>query len=127
MKNTLATETQKTSMLFLILIHTQMFKYKKKNVWVICKREWVGRDKLTDKLITDLILYNGVSIRRHPDSTEEVKEVVRATYYHKSSTDKNTQHDFCSEKDESWCKWCVTEIQGTFVLFKHNLLLQNGI
>lgn len=52
------------------------------------------------------------------------EESVWAMYYHKSSTNKNPEHNFCPGGAESWSKWRVAEAQGAFVLFKMTLLFK---
>lgn len=59
-----------------------------------------GPGKLTDKVIGELTTYYGLAIRRHPDSIEEMKKAIWATYYHKSSTD-NKPHQNCPSGVES--------------------------
>lgn len=54
-----------------------------------------GAGKLTDKVINEFSLYYGLAIRRHPDCVESMKNEIWATYYHKSSSDKNPQHQNC--------------------------------
>ncbi|GAB1860682.1 Mutator-like transposase domain-containing protein [Camponotus japonicus] len=74
---------------------------------------------LTNKLMQDLSLYYGLAIRRHPDSVEEMRKEIWATYYHKISTDENPQHQYCPEDADSWCKWRQHEATGTLASFSH--------
>lgn len=78
-----------------------------------------GAGKLTDKVIADLTTYYGLAIRRHPDSVEDMKNAIWAIFYHNSSTDDNPQHKFCPAGKDSWCKWRVSEADGTLESFKH--------
>ncbi|XP_076683524.1 uncharacterized protein LOC143376766 [Andrena cerasifolii] len=71
-----------------------------------------GSGKLTDKVIGELTKYYGLAIRRHADSTEEMRKEIWATFYHKCSTDTNPQHEYCPAGENSWCKWRKTEAQG---------------
>lgn len=61
-----------------------------------------GAGKLTDALIKDLTLYYGLAIRRNPNSVEDMKREIQASYFHKISTDEKPRHEFCST---SWCWW----------------------
>lgn len=67
----------------------------------------------------DLSLYYSLAIRRHPDSVEKIHSEIWATYYHKISIDEKSQHLFCPENVESWCKWRQHEAAGTLSLFSH--------
>jgi len=78
-----------------------------------------GAGKLTDKVISDLTVYYGLAIRRHPDSAEDMKNAVWAVFYHNISTNKKPQHMYCPAGKESWCKWRVAEAYGTLTSFKH--------
>jgi len=90
-----------------------------------------GAGKLTNKVISDLIVYYGLVIRRHPDSAEDMKNAVWAVFYHNISTNEKPQHMYCPAGKESWCKWRVAEAYGTLTSFKHKPLLlkkvQNAI
>jgi len=72
---------------------------------------------LTNKVMQDLSLYYGLAIQRHPDSVEDVRREIWATYYHKISTDAEPQHHFCPEGESSWCKFQQHKAAGT--LFSH--------
>lgn len=75
-----------------------------------------GAGKLTDKIIGELTKYYGLAIRRHHDSVEEMRKEIWATYYHKSSTDKNPQHENCPSGENSWCKWRKAEAADTLTI-----------
>ncbi|XP_070528568.1 uncharacterized protein [Cardiocondyla obscurior] len=79
-----------------------------------------GVGKLTDKIISELSTYYGLAIRRHPNSIEEMKKEIWATYYHKSSTDEKSQHQNCPTGTDSWCKWRKTEAASTLENFHHD-------
>ncbi|XP_067213596.1 uncharacterized protein [Linepithema humile] len=81
--------------------------------------EGKGAGKLTDKLIKDLTLYYGLAIRRHPDSAEEMRKAVWATFDHKCSTDEKPKHENCPPDENSWCKWRVAEAKGELADFHH--------
>jgi len=51
-------------------------------------------------------------------TVEEMREAIRATDYHKSSTDNNPQQQNCPLGEENWCKWRKAE--HTLVNFRHN-------
>jgi len=88
-----------------------------------------GKGKLTDKLIKDLTLYYGLAIRRNSDSLDNMKKVVWATFYHKISTDKNPQHDYCPEGADSWCSWQKARALGAhvFQLYKHEAAIPTNV
>ncbi|XP_076545772.1 uncharacterized protein LOC143305567 [Osmia lignaria lignaria] len=78
-----------------------------------------GPGKLTDKLIDELSLYYGLAIRRNPESVDDMRNEVWATYYHKSSTDENPQHKYCPPGESSWCKWQKAVSEGILQDFVH--------
>ncbi|XP_044579109.1 uncharacterized protein LOC123261528 [Cotesia glomerata] len=78
-----------------------------------------GAGKLTDKVINELSLYYGLAIRRHPDCLQSMKNEIWATYYHKSSSDKNPQHMYCPTGSSSWCKWQQASAENTLEEFVH--------
>ncbi|XP_044575736.1 uncharacterized protein LOC123259356 [Cotesia glomerata] len=94
---------------------SRLRKAKKENSGIGGK----GAGKLTDKKINELSLYYGLAIRRHPDSVEDMKREIWATYFHKSSTDKNPQHMNCPPGPDSWCKWQKAAAEGTLNDFSH--------
>lgn len=49
-----------------------------------------------------------------------MKKEVWATYYHKCSSDKNPQHQFCPEGEDSWCKWRKAEAKNELDQFHHD-------
>ncbi|KYM94754.1 hypothetical protein ALC62_14605 [Cyphomyrmex costatus] len=63
------------------------------------------KGKLTGKLIDELTIYYGLSIRRNCNSIEKMKKEIWATLYHKISTDEKPQHDYCPSGADSWCSW----------------------
>ncbi|XP_054725541.1 uncharacterized protein LOC129235626 [Anastrepha obliqua] len=75
--------------------------------------------KLTGKVINDLTTYYGLAIRRNPDSPENMKNEIWATYYHKSSTDETLQHHLCPTGPDSWCKWRKAEALGVLESYTH--------
>ncbi|KYN11782.1 hypothetical protein ALC57_16060 [Trachymyrmex cornetzi] len=92
-------------------------RYIKKSNKVIGSK---GAKKLADKMIGELTKYYGLAIRKHPDSVEDMKKEIWATYYHKSSTDESLQHQNCPEGENSWCKWRKAEAAGTIASFQHS-------
>lgn len=70
----------------------------------------------------------GLAIRQNPDSIENMKNEVWATYYHKSSIDENPQHMYCPPGPSSWCKWQIAVVEGTSDDFVHaNLALNDKV
>ncbi|XP_076667942.1 uncharacterized protein LOC143368768 [Andrena cerasifolii] len=59
-----------------------------------------GVGKLTNVMITRLTQYYGMAIRRNPNSAEDMKKAVWATYYHMSSTDAHPHHVYCPKESE---------------------------
>lgn len=86
-----------------------------------------GSGKLTDQIISDLTIYYGLAIRRHPDSVEKMKEAIWAVFYHNISSNENPQHSYCPQGKDSWCKWRVAEANGTLASFKHKPPLQEKV
>lgn len=74
---------------------------------------------MTDTLIHTLTKYYGLTIRKHPDSVNEMKRAVLATSYHVCSTNENRQHQYCPSGARSWCKWRFTEATGKLYEFEH--------
>ncbi|XP_044588451.1 uncharacterized protein LOC123267711 isoform X2 [Cotesia glomerata] len=94
---------------------SRLRKAKKENSGIGGK----GAGKLTDKVITQLSAYYGLAIRRHPESVEDMKREIWATYLHKISTDKKPQHMNCPPGPDSWCKWQKAAAEGTEDDFHH--------
>lgn len=78
-----------------------------------------GAGKLTDKLINKITKFYGLAIRRHPDSVEEMKKEIWATFYHKCSSDQNPQHQNCPAGEDS-CKYRKAEALGELHDFHHD-------
>lgn len=64
---------------------------------------------LTDKVIREMSTYYSLAIQRHPDSLEDMKNEIWASYYHKISTDEFPQHEFCNYE---WCKYTQNTAAG---------------
>lgn len=63
-----------------------------------------GKGKLTDKVIEQLPYYYGQAIRRNKDkSVEDLKQDIRATFFHCLSTDEDPKHSMCPDGEKSWC------------------------
>jgi len=62
---------------------------------------------LIGKLIDELIMYYSFAIRRNCVSGK-IKKEIWTTLYHKISTDKNSQHQYCPVGDNS-CMWQKTK------------------
>ncbi|XP_076681426.1 uncharacterized protein LOC143375815 [Andrena cerasifolii] len=78
-----------------------------------------GIGKLTNIMINKLTQYYGLAIRRNPNSAEDMKQAVWATYYHMSSTDANPHHEYCLKGQKSWCKWQRAAAVGELDSFQH--------
>jgi len=78
-----------------------------------------GAGKLTGKVIVEMTRFYGLAIRRHPESLEEMKKEIWATFYHKCSTDENPQHQNCPAGEGSWCKWRQAEATSLLDQFHH--------
>lgn len=94
---------------------TRLRKAKKDNKGVGGR----GAGKLTDKAISELTTYYGLAIRRNPDSVDDMKKAIWATFLHKSSTDENPQHQNCPTGLSSWCAWQKAVAEGTVDCFHH--------
>lgn len=91
----------------------------KKNVQT--PKKIMKKAQLTLKLIKNLSTYYGLAIRRNSDSVENMRKEIWAAYYHKNSTDENSQHSYCPVGEKSWCNWRKMEAAGGNDLknFKH--------
>lgn len=49
-----------------------------------------GQGKLIDKIIKDLTVYYDLAIRNNPNSIEDMKRAIWATFYHRASSDELT-------------------------------------
>ncbi|KOC61418.1 hypothetical protein WH47_06585 [Habropoda laboriosa] len=78
-----------------------------------------GTGKLTEKVIAELTKYYGLAIRRNPNSVEEMRKGIWATYFHKSSTNERRQRQNCPPGKDSWCKWRQAEAAGTVENYTH--------
>lgn len=79
-----------------------------------------GKGKLTGKLIDQLSVYFGKAIRDNCDSVEKMKNAVWATFFHKSSTDKEPQHHMCPPGADSWCKYQQAKAEKRLKSFTHD-------
>ena len=48
-----------------------------------------------------------------------MKKEVCATFYHKCPSDTNTQHQYCPQGEDSWCKWRKAEANNELDQFHH--------
>ncbi|XP_067210342.1 uncharacterized protein [Linepithema humile] len=78
---------------------TRLREAKKKN------KGLSGKGKLTGKVIDKLTVYYGLSIRRHCNSVNDMKNAIWATFYHYSSTEAKPNHSKCPPGPESWCEY----------------------
>ena len=88
-----------------------------------------GKGKLTNKLIGELTKYYGMAIRNNKDNIKDMKNAIMATLFHKCSSDKNPQHQFCPKGMNSWCSWQIAKVEKKLNNYKHKesslLSLQN--
>lgn len=81
----------------------------------------------TNKVMKEMSTYYELAVRRNPNSVENMRKAIWATFFHKISTDSNPQHDNCPEGADSWCKYRVAEANGNLDTFKHPPALQDEI
>lgn len=79
-----------------------------------------GIGKLTMGLIKELTTYYGLAIRRNISSAAAMKDSIMATFYHKISTDKNPQHQYCPKGSDSWCSWARAKAEKKLKAYRHN-------
>lgn len=82
---------------------------------------------LTNKIMQELSTYYELAIRRNPNSVDDMKREIWATYYHKVSTDAKPQHSYCPPGENSWCKYHIAEASGNLKNFKHPPALSEEI
>lgn len=73
-------------------------------------------------MIGEFSNYYGLAIRRHPDSVEDMKKEIWASFYHKISTNDNPQHSRC---DPAWCQYLIAQAEG--VEYDHKPPLREDI
>jgi len=78
-----------------------------------------GKGKLTDVLIKKLTKYYGLAIRRNPNSKDDMKRAIMATYYHMISTNEQPQHQYCPPGADSWCAYRVAEASNETLSYNH--------
>ena len=64
---------------------------------------------LTGKVMKEMSLFYSLAIQNNPDDLQAMKNAIWAGYYHRISTDKNPQHQFCCK---SWCKYLKSKDEG---------------
>lgn len=82
---------------------------------------------LTNKVMQQLSTYYELAVRRHPNSTKDMKNAIWSTFYHKISTDDKPQHKHCPVGADSWCKYRLAESNGTLEDYKHPPALDEEI
>lgn len=63
----------------------------------------------TEKIIRDISTYYALAVQRYPNSVQDMKNEIWATFYHKISTDEFPQHDHCHY---DWCKYVQNTAAG---------------
>ena len=61
-----------------------------------------GKGRLTGRKIDVLQNYYGLAVRENLNDVEEMEE-IEASLFHFASTNKNPQHHFCPDGENSWC------------------------
>ena len=59
-------------------------------------------------------------VKDNCDAVEKMQNAIRATFYHKSSTDKKLQHHKCPPGVDSWCKFQQAKAEKKMKFFKHD-------
>ena len=85
------------------------------------------KGKLKAKLIDELSVFWGLTIRRNKDSVKDMKTAIWATLKHKSSTDANPQHGSCPPRDDSWCTWQKAKAHGKLAQYSHKPALSDDV
>jgi hypothetical protein len=63
----------------------------------------IGQDRLTGEAIDRLQNNYGLAVRKNTNSTEGMRKVAWALFFHTTSTNENPQHELCSPVHVSWC------------------------
>ena len=73
--------------------------------------------KLTHKVINTLQNYYGTAIRNNKNtSLPQVKIAIAAVLHHcvqKSGEDKDDRHKYCTQDNETWCKYQKSKLEGS--------------
>ncbi|XP_011688297.1 PREDICTED: uncharacterized protein LOC105450244 [Wasmannia auropunctata] len=85
-----------------------------------------GKGKLTAKL-DELSVYYGLVIRKNKDSVPNMKKAIWATLKHKSSTDKNPQHENCPPGKDSCCTWQQAKAENKLADYKYKTALPDKV
>lgn len=86
-----------------------------------------GQGRLTAGLMNELSDYFGIAVRSNSSSAKEMKKAVLATWYHKASTDKKPQHQYCPKGEECWCKYQKAKATKQKTKYKHEKILPPAI
>lgn len=78
-----------------------------------------SKEKLTEKLIDELLVYYGLAIRRNKDSIKEMRKEIWATLYHKLSTASHPQHYFCPARENLWCSYEKATVKADVANYKY--------
>lgn len=82
---------------------------------------------MTLNLLKNLSEYYCLAVRGNSDSVENMRTAIWATFYHKSSTDANPQHQFCPSGGDSWCEWRKAEASGFREKYSHPPALDDDV
>jgi len=86
-----------------------------------------GKEKLTDVFIKKLTKNYGLAIRRNPNSKDDMKKAIMATYYHMISTNEQPQHQYCPLGADSWCAYRVAEASNETLSYNHRPPLHQDV
>ena len=71
-----------------------------------------GKGRITKKLQRQLSVSYGQAIKNGAPDVLEMEREVKATLYHRMSTDEVPRHEFCPTGEDSWCKFQVESAKG---------------
>lgn len=86
-----------------------------------------GQGKLTNKVIKDSTIYYGLAIKKNSTALEDMKKAIWANFYHKISTNDESQYDYSPVGEDSWCRWRVAESLWEMDKYQHNPLLTPAV
>ena len=60
--------------------------------------------------------YYGLAIRDNVNNLFAMKKAVGASLYHCTDfADQNSRHLFYSKTEDTWCKWQLDKLKGTYI------------
>ena len=86
------------------------------------KQHLSGKGRITQKQLS--VSYMQELKDGAPD-VNNMQHAVMATLYHRMSTDECSQHQFCPEGGDSWCRYQVETSQGVVDwTYKHKVVIK---